>query len=150
MLPAAYTLLSRKFLAAAEKRVPKPDIRLREWRQGTVNEEGGWTYHAKGLWVDFITELKKEKEEKGKEQIPAITVLGSSNYTKRSYTLDLETGVVIVTTDEGLRGRLREERDALGEWAREVTMREFESSERRVGVHVRIAMWIVGVVGGAL
>ncbi|KAM3081493.1 CDP-diacylglycerol--glycerol-3-phosphate 3-phosphatidyltransferase [Clarireedia jacksonii] len=148
MLPAAYTLLSRKFLAAAEKRVPKPDIRLREWRRGTVNEEGGWTYHAKGLWVDFIDGLETEKERK--EQIPAITVLGSSNYTKRSYTLDLETGVVIVTTDEGLRARLREERERLGEWASEVGMREFESSERRVGVHVRIAMWIVGVVGGAL
>jgi CDP-diacylglycerol--glycerol-3-phosphate 3-phosphatidyltransferase len=27
---------------------------------------------------------------------------------------------------------------------------EFVKTERRVGIHVRVAMWIVGLVGGAL
>lgn len=158
MLPAAYTLLLRKFLAAAQKiQGPSPSITLREWKRGTVNEPNGWTYHAKGLWVSFpstssssSSSFSSSTETEAKTPRPAITVLGSSNYTKRSYTLDLETGVMIVTKDADLQERLRQERDGLGEWASEVGMKEFQSSERRVGLHVRIAMWIVGVVGGAL
>ena len=80
----------------------------------------------------------------------SMSVVGSSNYTKRSYGLDLEVGVVVVTGDEGLKGRLREERDGLGEWAGKVGMDDFLATERRVGWHVRVAMWIVKVVGGAL
>ncbi|ESZ94992.1 hypothetical protein SBOR_4612 [Sclerotinia borealis F-4128] len=151
MLPSAYTLLLRKFLAAAQKiQGPSPNISLREWKRGTVNEPGGWTYHAKGLWVSFPSPSSSSSSSPSETPKPAITVLGSSNYTKRSYTLDLETGVVIVTRDPDLQERLRQERDGLGEWASEVGMKEFQSSERRVGLHVRIAMWIVGVVGGAL
>lgn len=76
--------------------------------------------------------------------------MGSSNYTKRSYGLDLEVGCVIVTGDEGLKERLREERDGLQEYAEKVGLDEFLKTERRVGIRVRIAMWIVGLVGGAL
>jgi len=112
---------------------------LKEWKRGTVGEKEGWTYHAKGLWVS----LDGERE-------PSLSVVGSSNYTKRSYGLDLEAGCVIVTQDEGLKERLRGEREYLGEWAREVEMDDFLKVERRVGIKVRIAMWIVGLVGGAL
>ena len=84
------------------------------------------------------------------EAEPSITVVGSSNYTKRSYGLDLETGTVIVTRDEGLKGRLREEKDHLQDYAGRVGMDDFVKVDRRVGIHVRIAMWIVKAVGGAL
>lgn len=77
-------------------------------------------------------------------------MVGSSNYTKRSYRLDLEVGCVIVTEDERLKGRLREERDGLQEYAGKVGLDDFLKTERRVGIRVRIAMWIVGLVGGAL
>ncbi|PBP18467.1 CDP-diacylglycerol-glycerol-3-phosphate 3-phosphatidyltransferase [Diplocarpon rosae] len=139
LLPAAYTLLSRRFLEAAQKAGRQADVVLKEWRNGTVGEKGGWTYHAKGLWVS----LNGEKD-------PSITVVGSSNYTKRSYGLDLEVGTVIVTSDDGLKRRLGEERDGLGKFAGQVGMDEFISVERRVGIRVRIAMWIVKIVGGAL
>lgn len=79
-----------------------------------------------------------------------ITIVGSSNYTKRSYGLDLETGVAIVTKDEGLMKRLGEERDGLQDYAGQVGMDDFIKTERRVSWRVRVAMWIVGVVGGAL
>lgn len=106
-----------------------------------MGQEGGWTYHAKGLWVAL-----------NGEKAPSLSVVGSSNYTKRSYGLDLEVGVVVVTSDEGLKGRLAEERDGLGDgrWAEEVGMDELMKVERRVGMRVRVAMWIVKVVGGAL
>ncbi|KAH9215749.1 hypothetical protein DL95DRAFT_445794 [Leptodontidium sp. 2 PMI_412] len=139
LLPAAYTLLSRRFLEAASKSGRGSDISLREWRNSTVGEKDGWTYHAKGLWVS----LEGERE-------PSISVVGSSNYTKRSYGLDLEVGTVIVTSDEGLKARLGEERDGLGVYAEKVGMDDFVKVERRVGIRVRVAMWIVQLVGGAL
>lgn len=77
-------------------------------------------------------------------------MVGSSNYTKRSYGLDLEAGAVILTRDEGLKGRLRDEKDALQDYAETVRKDEFVKVDRRVGIHVRIAMWIVRAVGGAL
>jgi CDP-diacylglycerol--glycerol-3-phosphate 3-phosphatidyltransferase len=150
MLILHSTLLSRRFLERVENSYNHPKnsssahftddgIMLKEWRRGTVGEPGGWTYHAKGLWIS----LNGEKE-------PTISIVGSSNYTKRSYSLDLETGVGIVTTDEGLKKQLREERDGLQDYATRVGMDDFISTERRVTWMVRVAMWIVGVVGGAL
>ncbi|KAK0099914.1 CDP-diacylglycerol--glycerol-3-phosphate 3-phosphatidyltransferase [Cadophora gregata] len=139
LLPAAYTLLSRRFLEAAQKAGRGSDITLKEWRNGTVGEKDGWTYHAKGLWVSLDGET-----------VPSISVVGSSNYTKRSYGLDLEVGTVIVTSDDGLKGRLGEERDGLGRYAETIGMDDFVKVERRVGIRVRVAMWIVQLVGGAL
>jgi len=141
MLPAAYTYLGRSFLTAVESAGLSSRVQLKEWRKGTVGEEGGWTYHAKGLWVTLP----------GEEKIgPSICVVGSSNYTKRSYGLDLEANVAVVTRDKGLMGRLKDEERWLQEYAEVVNKGTFEKVERRVGLHVRIAMWIVGVVGGAL
>lgn len=139
LLPPAYTLLARRFLESACKTGRQDDIVLKEWKRGVVSEPGGWTYHAKGLWVS----LNGEEE-------PSITIVGSSNYTKRSYSLDLEIGMAIVTSDEGLKGRLKEERDGLQDYAGLVGMDDFLKVERRVGIRVRIAMWIVSLVGGAL
>jgi CDP-diacylglycerol--glycerol-3-phosphate 3-phosphatidyltransferase len=106
LLPPAYTLLSRRFLESAQKIGREKDIALKEWKRGVVGEPEGWTYHAKGLWVC----LKGEAE-------PSITIVGSSNYTKRSYSLDLEVGTAIVTSDENLKQRLREEKDGLQDYA---------------------------------
>ncbi|TAQ90399.1 hypothetical protein B7494_g1222 [Chlorociboria aeruginascens] len=111
LLPAAYTLLSRRFLNSVLSSPSPNSTILKEWRRGTVGEKDGWTYHAKGLWVS----LNGERE-------PSISVIGSSNYTKRSYGLDLEVGTVIVTADKGLKARLAEERDGLQEFARQVDM----------------------------
>jgi CDP-diacylglycerol---glycerol-3-phosphate 3-phosphatidyltransferase len=145
LLPPAYTLLSRRFLERAEREGRKGDVSLKEWRRGVVGEEGGWTYHAKGLWIS----LPSNPPARGGNGVD-ISVVGSSNYTKRSYGLDLEAGCVILTSDPGLRERLREEKEHLGEHAAVVTSDDFARSERRVGLQVRIAMWIVGLVGGAL
>jgi len=57
---------------------------------------------------------------------------------------------MILTEDEGLKRRLLEEREYLRTYAEEVTRDDFARAERRVGIKVRVAMWIVGLVGGAL
>lgn len=139
MLPEAYTLLARRFLDAVRSADRAADISLREWRRGTVGQPGGWSYHAKGLWVTLPGEPH-----------PSLSVVGSSNYTRRSYSLDLEAGALVLTRDEGLKRRLGEERDWLAEHAREVGRDDFAANDRRVGLKVRIAMWIVSIVGGAL
>ncbi|KAK5111259.1 hypothetical protein LTR62_005287 [Meristemomyces frigidus] len=139
MLPAAYTLLSRRFLDAVSHARLSNQIAVKEWRKGTVNTPGGWTYHAKGIWITLPG-----------QQNPSISLVGSSNYTKRSYSLDLEANTLIVTSNPGLQRRLGEEEKWLQEFATPVTRDDYAKTERRVGLHVRLAMWFVTLVGGAL
>ena len=127
--------------ASSTRRTEKGGTTSPPWSgaRGTVGTPDGWTYHAKGLWVTL-------PNEKG----PSMTIVGSSNYTKRSYSLDLEAGALVVTRDEGLKGRLEEERRGLQEFAGRTTRDDLAQVDRRVGFHVRVAMWIVKMVGGAL
>ena len=161
MLPAAYTLLAKRFLQAVERRRKAGDekgagekgvegkVAVREWRRGTVGEEGGWTYHAKGIWVTLPTPNTLTTPTPTYSG-PAITIIGSSNYTTRAHSLDLEANALVVTSDAGLQKRLAEEEAWLLGNTREVDLKEFEKTERRVSVWVRISMAIVGAVGGAL
>ena len=139
LLPDAYTLLARRFVHTVYHSGRAGDTVLKEWRNGTVGQPGGWTYHAKGLWVTMPG-----------EDNPAMSIIGSSNYTKRSYSHDLEVGALILTKDQGLQRRLAEEQKWLQDYAQTMTRDDFARNERRVGLKVRIAMWIVQVVGGAL
>ncbi|KAK3673683.1 CDP-diacylglycerol--glycerol-3-phosphate 3-phosphatidyltransferase [Recurvomyces mirabilis] len=139
MLPAAYTLLSRRFLDAVNQAGWSQQIAVKEWRKGTVNTPGGWTYHAKGIWITLPG-----------QQNPSISLVGSSNYTKRSYSLDLEANTLIVTSNPDLQKRLGAEVKWLQEYTTTMTRDDYAKTERRVGLHVRIAMWIVTLVGGAL
>ncbi|KAI0024559.1 hypothetical protein F4780DRAFT_607765 [Xylariomycetidae sp. FL0641] len=139
LLPGAYTYLAHRFLREVHQKKRSSTTTLKEWRRGTVGEPEGWTYHAKGLWIT----LPNEEE-------PSMSIVGSSNYTKRSYSHDLEAGALIVTKNEKLKQRLGEEQQWLQEYAKPVTLDDFATNERRVGFKVRIAMWIVSLVGGAL
>ncbi|KAK4223595.1 hypothetical protein QBC38DRAFT_487384 [Podospora fimiseda] len=139
LLPDAYTLLARRFIRAVQQHKLDQSITLKEWRKGTVGEPGAWTYHAKGLWVT----LPDSKD-------PCISLIGSSNYTKRSYSLDLEANALIVTENEGLKQRLGEEQRWLQENTTVTTLEDFGKPERKVGIKVRLAMMIVKLVGGAL
>lgn len=57
---------------------------------------------------------------------------------------------LVVTKDEGLKKRLKEETEWLQEHSKVVTMEDFERTERRVSLKVRIALWLVGALGGQL
>ena len=139
LLPAGYTYLSRSFLDAVARAGLSKQIIVKEWRRGTVNTPGGWSYHAKGIWITLPG-----------EQNPSISLVGSSNYTKRSYGLDLEANTLIVSSNPDLQRRLGEEEKWLQEYATTMSRDDYARTERRVGLHVRIAMWIVTLVGGAL
>lgn len=140
MLPAAYTHLSSTFLRAARGK----RIQLREWQRGVVGQADGWTYHAKGLWVTLIS--KSENELVG----PSATLIGSSNYTTRSYGLDLEVGAMVVSTDEKLMRKWKREEEKLLKHTKAVSEADLSTEERRASWRVKLAMWIVKFVGGAL
>ncbi|KIV77334.1 hypothetical protein PV11_09138 [Exophiala sideris] len=150
MLPAAYTLLSRRFLRTVASAGKENQIQLKEWRKGTVGERGAMTYHAKGLWVTLPPQLGSEPEKTVDEAGPSITVVGSSNYTKRSYSLDLEIGAMVVTGDDRLKARLRKETENLEADATITTQDDLAKVDRRVGLRVRLALWLVEALGGAL
>jgi len=139
LLPDAYTLLARRFVQAVHHSKHQTSTVLKEWRRGTVGEPDGWTYHAKGLWVTLPGASN-----------PAISLVGSSNYTKRSYSLDLEANALIVTQNEELKKRLGDEQRGLQDSATVVTRDDFARTERRVGLKVRLAMLMVQLAGGAL
>lgn len=84
------------------------------------------------------------------EENPSITLVGSSNYTKRSYSLDLEINALVVTEDEELKKALGEEVTWLQKDTRQVIMKDFERVERRVSLKVKLALWLVGILGGQL
>lgn len=150
MLPAAYTHLAHSFLRRVKYQGLRDTVVLKEWKKGKVGEKDGWTYHAKGIWVALPAPSSSNAEGESQSEDPCITVIGSSNYTKRAYELDLEANVVVATTDAGLRRRLGEEVRWLGEHARAVDETEFEKPERKVGMDVKLAMWAVRILGGAL
>lgn len=139
LLPNAYVLLARNFVHSVHRARRGNDIALKEWRHGTVGHPGGWSYHAKGLWVTMPGDAH-----------PAMSIIGSSNYTRRSYSLDLEAGALIATQNEYLRKRLGDEEEWLQTDAIKMTRDDFARNDRRVGLKVRIAMWIVQILGGAL
>lgn len=139
MLPAAYTHLSARFLDRVAEAQCANSIQLKEWRRGTVGTPGGWTYHAKGLWITLP-----------REDHPSLTFVGSSNYTKRSYSLDIEIGALVVTNDQDLKRKLGEETEWLQNDAKAISREDLRRTERRVRWNVRLAMWIVEKVGGAL
>ncbi|KAK4692257.1 hypothetical protein P7C71_g4910, partial [Lecanoromycetidae sp. Uapishka_2] len=137
MLPAAYTYLATRFLQKARGK----HVQLREWQRGMVGQKDGWTYHAKGLWVTLPHENPVG---------PSATLIGSSNYTKRSYGLDLEVGALVVTNDENLMRKWKREEVSLLQPSRLVTEGELAGKERRANWRTRFAMWVVSIVGGAL
>ncbi|KAI9805211.1 MAG: hypothetical protein M1825_001047 [Sarcosagium campestre] len=139
MLPAAYTLLARRFLRKARHAECGEQLTLKEWRRGTVGQPDRWTYHAKGLWVTLPG-----------DNDPSITLVGSSNYTKRSYKLDLEMNTLVITTNPELKQRLAKEQAWLQEYATPVSEQDLKSPERKVGLRVRLAMILVSLLGGAL
>lgn len=149
LLPPAYTHLAQKFLREVRARHLDTRVRLREWKRGVVGQKDasgreGWTYHAKGIWVTLPS-----------HDGPSVTLIGSSNYTKRSHTLDTEANALVLTTSAELRGRLGEEVRWLERGAGEKVegpggFVAREGEERRVRWWVKVALWVVGVVGGAL
>ncbi|KAK9462067.1 uncharacterized protein V1516DRAFT_636444 [Lipomyces oligophaga] len=133
-LPPAYLLLAKRFVQDVAKAHKSKFIHLLEWQNGVLNQPGGWTYHAKGIWLATP-----------KQTLPCITVIGSSNFTRRSHTMDLESNGLIVTTDKTLQQKLADEVDNLLQHTREMRLEDFNAENRRVSFGVKAALSMLGL-----
>lgn len=128
MLPSAYHYLQYRFLKLVESR--KSNISIYEWQRGEVNKPNGWSYHAKGIWI----------LPKNKDTLPIFTTIGSSNYTTRAYSLDIENDCAILTKDSDLRHQIQREIDNLNSNVHEVKREDFkEQSEKKIKLKVKMA-----------
>lgn len=114
-LPEAYLLFAKRFLEEVYRVGKSKLITVYEWQNGIVNTKGGWSYHAKGLWVTV-----PDEEE------PSITVIGSSNYTKRAYSHDLESNAIIITKDKRLKAQMKQEINNLMKYALKLELSDFQ------------------------
>ncbi|KAK9470284.1 uncharacterized protein V1510DRAFT_286840, partial [Dipodascopsis tothii] len=132
-LPPAYIVLAHRFLQDAS--TARAAIQLREWQRGVVNTPGGWSYHAKGIWAGLPV---------AGGSLPFVATIGSSNFTRRSHTLDLESNAIILTADPALRAAMAAEIKGLTAHTTEMTEADFHKPEREVGPGVRLALSILG------
>lgn len=91
-IPAAYSLLAKRFLDNIDRNIQGHRFSLLEY------ERENWTYHAKGLWL-----------YPPNSSLPHLTVVGSSNYGERSVHRDMESQMCIVTTNKNLQHSLQNE-----------------------------------------
>ncbi|CAO1438022.1 unnamed protein product [Diamesa tonsa] len=95
-IPAAYSLLAKRFYETIKKHGQEDRISLLEY------ERPNWSYHAKGIWY-----------YPHNSSLPFMTVIGSSNYGERSVNRDLESQICLVTTNKRLQNDLQKEYDHL-------------------------------------
>ncbi|CAI5760380.1 unnamed protein product [Candida verbasci] len=118
-LPMAYLLFAKKFLEEIKKMGKETMITVYEWQNGIVNTINGWSYHAKGIWVSIPN-----------ESVPSLTIIGSSNYTKRAYNYDLESNAIVITKNEELKQKMKFEIDNLMKYANELTLDDFRPKKQ--------------------
>lgn len=116
-LPGAYSLLAQQFLENTINSRVESKIKMLEWEHVKPQR---WTYHAKGLWIS-----------PPHSALPCMTVVGSSNYTRRSYCHDIESNVVIVTRDHSLQNQFQTEVDNLKKHCHEMTIKDYNDEERK-------------------
>uniref|UniRef100_A0A914L8T9 CDP-diacylglycerol--glycerol-3-phosphate 3-phosphatidyltransferase n=1 Tax=Meloidogyne incognita TaxID=6306 RepID=A0A914L8T9_MELIC len=107
-VPLLYLQNSLDFIRKSkEQGYEKSPFTFMEW------DRDGWTFHAKGLWIDFLNSKR------------IGTVIGSSNYGFRSSQRDLEAQVLLVTENDALKQKIIEERQYLLEHAQSIEIDAF-------------------------
>lgn len=102
--------------------------------------EIGEQYHANQFKTGIWATLGPQSDTTGSEHAepgPSLTLVGSSNYTKRSYSLDLEIGAMVLTGNEELKRKLKAETEWLQKDATVATQDDLMRIDRRVGMKVR-------------
>ena len=138
-LPDAYIILARRFLQRVFNEGMSNAIKMEEWRHVPRGEKlDGWTYHAKGIWITSPGDT-----------MPVLTLIGSSNFTRRSDRLDLESTCVVVTTDPTLQSRLADEVDHLRSFAHETSIEKLNAQLKEGGWRRSLAVraWVACVAG---
>ena len=131
-LPEAYMHLAYKFLREVARNGSQID--LYEWKKGIVTRPDGWSYHAKGIWIG-----------EGSNQPPTVTIVGSSNYTKRAYKLDLESNCIINTRDPLLQEKMQRELENIMANSEKLSLQTFKDDpSKQVSNGVKLATRLLG------
>ncbi|KAM0793541.1 hypothetical protein ACM66B_000978 [Microbotryomycetes sp. NB124-2] len=159
-IPPAYTHLQRLFYDQAESRARKTGrenhISIREWRRS------GWTYHAKGIWLSpaYPNPIRDGQSHDlspfadandsdlyfrhAGRRPPCLSLIGSSNYGRRSASRDLEANVLIQTQSHDLSLELKREVERIREFAVDrVDERLFGKKNRKVKEGVKVAAKLI-------
>ncbi|KAF3086834.1 CDP-diacylglycerol--glycerol-3-phosphate 3-phosphatidyltransferase [Orbilia oligospora] len=131
-LPPGYLILARRFLEEVGKVRGGEGVELLEWRRGVVGQPGGWTYHAKGIWITLPEYTS-----------PSLTVVGSSNYTRRSKKLDLEMNALVITDDKELQKELAGEIENLKTYAKPLALEDFNKEDKKVPWETKVLLWFL-------
>ncbi|KAJ0395020.1 hypothetical protein ATCC90586_002786 [Pythium insidiosum] len=110
-LPMAYSLIEQDFYDKTRTRPFATNVR--EFNRS------GWTFHGKGMWFSGA-----------KDAAPELTILGSSNFGRRSYGCDLESQLVLYTRSPQLRARLGDEYERLKQHTELVTDQVWKRPDR--------------------
>jgi CDP-diacylglycerol---glycerol-3-phosphate 3-phosphatidyltransferase len=138
-LPDAYMILARRFLEDVAKSGMKDAIKMEEWRHVVRGSSlDGWTYHAKGIWINPPNSTR-----------PTLTLIGSSNFTRRSDRLDLESTCIVVTKDPALQESLSKEIEHLREFTEEADVDKLNAILAEGGWRRALAVraWVAMVAG---
>ncbi|CAO0799778.1 unnamed protein product [Mucor circinelloides] len=122
-LPPAYTFIERQFYRQVKRAGRQSEISIEEYKRP------GWTYHAKGLWVNLGVD----------DALPSATMIGSPNFGQRSSERDLEAQALVITKNENLRRALHKEVDLLHQHSEVVSNETFAKLDRQVPNGVKIA-----------
>jgi len=125
-LPLAYAERSRLFFERINKLEESSNISLYEYFRDN------WTFHAKGIWLTCNS-----------ENLPWLSVIGSSNFGMRSHCRDIESQLYVCTTDKTLRQSWNRERTSLWNHANEVNEALLSEESRQIkGMSLRSGYWI--------
>ncbi|KAK3089168.1 hypothetical protein FSP39_001412, partial [Pinctada imbricata] len=125
-VPDTYTAISRKFFQTVCYHDQENRVQLMEYYRDK------WTFHVKGLWY----------YSQG-NNLPHMSIVGSSNFGYRSVYRDLECQVAIVTTNSQLQQQLKEEQEGFYEKTKLVTAETFQQPDRFVPYWVRLLVPLV-------
>ncbi|DBA01871.1 TPA: hypothetical protein N0F65_006019 [Lagenidium giganteum] len=113
-LPMAYSLIEQEFYDQTRSRGGL-STHIREFGRPS------WTFHGKGMWFS--------PQPGG--TVP-LTIMGSSNFGRRSYGCDLESQLVMYTKNPALRESFRQEYSGLTQHAELVNDQVWQRADRRL------------------
>jgi CDP-diacylglycerol---glycerol-3-phosphate 3-phosphatidyltransferase len=107
-IPGMYRVNELRILRETQKH---KNVRMFEY------ENGEWTFHAKGAWL----------YEKTQPQLPQMTIVGSSNFSRRSNRRDVEAQLYIVSDCDNFKQRMHDECQSLFSKASEMNIKTLQN-----------------------
>jgi len=88
-----------------------------------------WTFHAKGLWT-------------GIGKFPQLTIIGSSNFGRRSYERDFESQLFLFTRNPKLQEKLHKEYNLLLLYSQQVNEQIWQKRRLKGVFNLKTGRWI--------